>query len=122
MSRLWYSAIILVGITGVVTSLYPAFSGEPADVLGLWIACMSIATIISVLVISRFSVPPIPAIRLSAVFMVGGVLLAYVSPLGFIVLGTLAGIVMVAQMSALAGEKDRQGCSWAFFRPPVISE
>ncbi|MGB7992929.1 MFS transporter, partial [Methanoregula sp.] len=114
-NRLWYSAIILVGITGVVTSLYPTFSGEPADVLGLWIACMSIATIISVLIVSRFSIPPIPAIRLSAVFMVGGVLLAYVSPLGFIVLGTLAGIVMVAQMSVLACEKDRQGCIMGLF-------
>jgi MFS family permease len=47
--------------------------------------------------------------------MVGGVLLAYVSPLGFIVLGTLAGIVMVAQMSVLACEKDRQGCIMGLF-------
>ena len=114
-SRLWYSAIILVGITGVVTSLYPSFSGEPADVLGLWIACMSVATIISVLIVSRFSLPPRSAIRWSAVFMIGGVLLAYISPLGFIVLGTLAGIVMVAQMAVLACEKDRQGCIMGLF-------
>jgi MFS family permease len=114
-NRLWYSAIILVGITGVVTSLYPTFSGEPADVLGLWIACMSVATVISVLIVSRFSIPPIPAIRWSAVFMIGGVLLAYVSPLGFIVLGALAGIVMIAQMSVLSCEQDRQGCIMGLF-------
>ena len=114
-NRLWYSAIILVGITGVVTSLYPSFSGVPADILGLWIACMSVATIISVLIASRFSFPPIPAIQWSAVFMIGGVLLAYVSPLGFIILGALAGIVMVAQMSVLSCEQDRQGCIMGLF-------
>jgi len=113
--RLWYSAIILVGITGVIASLYPSFSGEPADVLGFWIAGMSVTTIITVLVISRFSVPALPAIRWSAVFMIGGVLLAYVSPLGFIVLGALAGIVMVAQMTVLAGERDRQGLVMGLF-------
>jgi MFS family permease len=107
--RLWYSAIILVGITGVIASLYPAFSGEPADVLGFWIAGMSVTTIITVLVVSRFSVPALPAIRWSAVFMIGGVLLAYVSPFGFVVLGALAGIVMIAQMAVLAGVQDRQG-------------
>ena len=113
--RLWYSAIVLVGITGVVASLYPAFSGEPADMLGFWIAGMSVMTIITVLVISRFPVPALPAIRWSAVFMIGGVLLAYVSPLGFIMLGTLAGIVMIAQMTALAGEQDYQGLVMGLF-------
>src|SRR5208337_3727651 len=29
--RLWYSAIVLVGITGVVSSLYPEFSGQSPD-------------------------------------------------------------------------------------------
>ena len=114
-SRLWYSAIILVGTTGVITSLYPAFSGEPADVLGLWIAGMSMTTILSVLLVSRCSIPALAAIRWSAVLMIGGVLLAYISPWGFVVLGALAGIVMVAQMSVLACEKDRQGCVMGLF-------
>ena len=76
---------------------------------------MSVTTIITVLVVSRFSVPALPAIRWSAVFMIGGVLLAYASPLGFIVLGALAGIVMVAQMAVLAGEQDRQGLVMGLF-------
>ena len=42
---LWFSSIILIGITGVVTSLYPQFSGASSDQLGIWIAGMSIATI-----------------------------------------------------------------------------
>lgn len=111
---LWYSAIILVGITGAVTSLYPSFSGEPADVLGLWIAGMSVTTIFTVLVFSRFSVPALPAIRWSAVLMIGGVILTYKSPLGFVVLGALAGIVMVAQMTVLAKE-EHQGCIMGLF-------
>jgi len=114
-ARLWYSAIILVGITGVIASLYPAFSGEPADVLGFWIAGMSIATIVTVLVVSRLPAPALPAIRWSAVFMIGGVIIAFLSPLGFVVLGALAGIVMVAQMAILAGERDRQGLVMGLF-------
>jgi MFS family permease len=114
-ARLWYSAIVLVGITGVVSSLYPGFSDKPADVLGFWIAAMSVTTIIAVLVFSRFPVPALGAIRWSAIFMIGGVLLAYISPFGFVVLGALAGIVMVAQMEVLSGERDRQGLVMGLF-------
>ncbi|MGD0533949.1 MAG: MFS transporter [Methanoregula sp.] len=112
---LWYSAVVLVGITGVVSSLYPKFSGEAPDTLGLWIAGMSIATIVTVLVVSRIPLPPVPVIRWSAIFMAGGVLLAYVSPLGFIVLGALAGVVMIAQMVFLAGVPDHQGLLMGLF-------
>jgi len=114
-ARLWYSAIILVGITGVVSSLYPGFSGETADLLGYWIAAMSIATIVTVLAVSRVPFPARAAIRWSAVFMIGGTLFTYFSPLGFIVLGALAGIVMVAQMTVLAEEKDCQGLVMGLF-------
>ena len=111
---LWYSAIVLVGITGVVTALYPAFSGYTADILGLWISGMSISTIGTVLIISRVTLPPIPAIRWSAVLMAVGAGIAYFSPLGFIILGALAGVVMVAQMNVLAGGED-QGCIMGLF-------
>ena len=47
--------------------------------------------------------------------MIGGVLLAYISPFGFVVLGALAGIVMVAQMEVLAGERDREGLVMGLF-------
>ena len=47
--------------------------------------------------------------------MIGGVLLAYASPLGFIVLGALPGIVMVAQMAVFPGEQDRQGLVMGLF-------
>jgi MFS family permease len=112
---LWYSAIILVGTTGVVTSLYPEFSGYSPDTVGIWISLMSIATILAVLVVSRLSLPPVPAIRWSAALMVVAVMVSFYSPLGFILIGILAGIVMIAQMSYLAGVKDHQGTAMGLF-------
>ncbi|MFA6225701.1 MAG: MFS transporter [Methanoregula sp.] len=112
---LWYSSVILIGITGVVISLYPEFSGVSPDIAGIWIALMSVATIIAVLVASRLSLPPVPAIQWSAVLMVIGVLLTFYSPLGFIVIGALAGIVMIAQMAFLADIKEPQGFIMGLF-------
>jgi len=108
-SRLLYSAIILIGITGVATSLYPTYSGYTADIVGLWIAGMSVATIITVMIVSNTSFPMLKMIRLSAILMAAGIILTYKSPLGFIILGSLAGVVMVAQMFILADETERQG-------------
>jgi MFS family permease len=76
---------------------------------------MSIATILSVLVVSRLSLPPVPAIRWSAALMVAGVLISFYTPLGFVIIGTLAGIVMIAQMAYLAGVKDHQGTAMGLF-------
>ncbi|MGB8219206.1 MAG: MFS transporter [Methanoregula sp.] len=112
---LWYSAVILVGITGVVSSLYPKFSHDAPDTLGLWIAGMSIATIVTVLAVTRIPFPPVPVIRWSALFMAAGVLITYVTPLGFIILGSLAGVVMIAQMAYLSGVSDHQGLLMGLF-------
>lgn len=112
---LWYSSVILVGITGVVVSLYPAFSGMSSDIVGIWIALMSISTIITVLAASRISLPPVQTIRWSAVLMVFGVLISFYSPVGFIVIGALAGVVMIAQMSFLAEIKEHQGIAMGLF-------
>lgn len=112
---IWYSTVVLIGITGVVTSLYPKFSGASSDLLGLWIAGMSIATIIAVLVISRFSFDEIRAIRLSAILMMAGVMVAFISPAGFLVLGFLAGVVMIAQMAFLSRIREFQGIAMGLF-------
>jgi MFS family permease len=112
---IWYSSIILIGITGVVTSLYPKFTGAAPDLLGLWIAGMSIATILSVLAISRFPIHEILAIRISAILMMVGVAVSYVSPAGFLVLGAVAGIVMIAQMAFLARVREHQGTAMGLF-------
>jgi len=112
---LWYSSVILVGITGVVVSLYPEFSGVSSDIAGFWIALMSISTIITVLAASRMSLPPVQTIRWCAVLMVFGVLFTFYSPLGFMVMGALAGVVMIAQMAFLAGVKEHQGIAMGLF-------
>lgn len=112
---LWYSSVVLIGITGVVTSLYPQFSGAPSDLLGIWIAGMSIATIASVLIFSRTEMQPVPAIRNAALLMAGGVILSFFSPAGFLVLGALAGIVMIGQMAFLAGISENQGTVMGLF-------
>jgi MFS family permease len=112
---LWYSAVILIGITGVLTSLYPEFSGYSPESVGIWISLMSITTIAGVLVASRLSLPPVLTIRWSAVLMVIAVMVAYYSPLGFVMIGIGAGIVMIAQMSFLAQVKDHQGVAMGLF-------
>jgi len=112
---LWVSSLVLVGITGVVSSLYPQYSGASSESLGYWIAGMSVATIGAALAASRVSLPPVPAIRWSAVLMAAGVVFAFFSPGGFPVLGALAGIVMIAQMALLAGVKEHQGVVMGLF-------
>lgn len=112
---LWYSSVIIVGITGVVISLYPKFSGMSSDHVGIWIALMSVSTIIAVLIASRLTLRPILVIRWSAVLMISGVLLTFYSPLGFIVIGALAGIVMIAQMGFLAAIDAPQGSAMGLF-------
>ena len=112
---LWYSAMILIGITGVVTSLYPKFSGYSTESVGIWISLMSVATIAGVLVASRLSLPPVPTIRWSAILMVIAVMVSYFSPLGFVMIGIGAGVVMIAQMAFLAQVKDHQGIAMGLF-------
>jgi MFS family permease len=112
---LWYSAIVLIGITGIVTSLYPKFSGASSDHLGIWIAGMSVATIAAVLLCSRVHLPPAPAIRWSAALMAGAVLISFFSPAGFLLIGALAGVVMIAQMAFLAGVREHQGIVMGLF-------
>ena len=106
---LWYSAVILIGITGVLTSLYPKFSGYTPDSVGNWISLMSVATIAGVLVASRLSLPPVLTIRWSAILIMISVMVSFYSPLGFVILGICAGVVMIAQMSFLAGVREHQG-------------
>jgi MFS family permease len=112
---MWYSSVILIGITGVVTSLYPKYSGFSPDSVGNWISLMSIATIAGVLVASRLSLPPVPTIRWSAIFMVIAVLVTFYSPFGFVMLGICAGVVMIAQMTFLAQVRDHQGVTMGLF-------
>jgi len=112
---LWYSTIVLIGITGVASSLYPEHAEADFGQAGFWLALMSIATIATVLACSRVTLEPVPAIRISAVLMAGGVVLLYFSPAGFIILGAAAGAVMIAQMAYLAGSRKHQGTAMGLY-------
>jgi len=110
-----YSSVVLIGTTGVATALFPDHSAFPADAAGFWIAGMSIATIVSVMVVSRFPLEEIRMIRISSLLMAGGILLLAWSPAGLLVLGAVAGLVMIAQMALLAGEREHQGIAMGLF-------
>jgi MFS family permease len=112
---LWYSSVVLIGITGVVTSLYPKYSGYSPDSVGIWISLMSFATIAGVLVASHLSLPPVPTIRWSALFMLIAVFVTYFSPYGFVMIGVFAGIVMISQIAFLARVRDHQGIAMGLF-------
>lgn len=112
---LWISAIVLIGITGVVTSLYPAFSPAEADIDSIWIAGMSISTILTSLVISRIPLQPASTIGAGSLLIAAGVIVIQYSPVGFIVIGTAAGIVMIAQMDFLARTGISQGTAMGLF-------
>jgi MFS family permease len=112
---LWYSSVVLIGVTGVVTALYPAFSGNKPDLLGIQIASMGVATVGAVLIVSHLSLPPVRTIRTAAVLMAAGVLICFVSPWGFVILGALAGTVQIAQMAFLAESRDMQGAAMGLF-------
>lgn len=110
-----YSSVILIGITGVITSLYPEFSGMSPENIGLWTAGMSVATIGAVLTVSRISLNDIRTLQVSAVLMTAGVVVTFISPLGFLAVGFIAGVVMIAQMSLLARDSGHQGVAMGLF-------
>ncbi|WP_292367897.1 MFS transporter [Methanoregula sp. UBA64] len=112
---LWYSAVVLVGITGVASSLYPDYSKISPDLVGFWIAAMSVATIVTVLVASRIRRFSGRIILGSSLLMAGAVLFIPVSPVAFVILGALAGVVMIAQMAFLAQVPGRQGLLMGLF-------
>lgn len=113
--HLWYSAVVLIGVTGVITSLYPGFSGVTPDTAGVWIAGMSLATIAGVLVFSRVEIPPLRTIRFAAGLMAAGIICSFFTPVGFLVVGALAGTVMIAQMAVLAEKCSHQGVAMGLF-------
>lgn len=112
---LWLSAVVLIGITGALTAHYPEYTGLPSDLISVQIAAMSVATAVAVLVTSHSRFDPVALIRIASVAMAAGVLLVIVSPWGFLVIGWLAGMVMVAQLSFLAIAESRQGLVMGLF-------
>ena len=112
---LWFSSLVLIGATGAVSALYPQFSGQPAETIGLELAVMNGMTVVAVLLASRVNLPPLPTLRISALAMAGAVLLTFFSPLGFPIIGAVAGVVMISQLAFLAQAGSHQGVFMGLF-------
>jgi MFS family permease len=114
-SWMWFSSVILIGITGAVTALYPQFSGNSPETIGLQIAAMNGATAIAILLVSHLKFAPIPTIRIAAIFSAAAVMASYITSWAFIVIGAFAGIIMIAQLAFLADAGAEQGTFMGLF-------
>lgn len=112
---LYVSAFLLIGATGAVTALYPEFTGRSAELLGMQIALQNIGTIVAVLVASRLRLDPVPTIQAGSVVLGVSVLLCYLTPAGFAVMGMAAGVVTIAQMAFLAQTSRGQGVTMGLY-------
>jgi DHA1 family quinolone resistance protein-like MFS transporter len=118
---LYISALVLLGATGVVSALYPAYTGGAPTTLSLEIGLMYTATFITVLVASRVHLPAVISIRVSSFLMAASVLLCYVTPLGFVLVGVLGGVVIISQMAYLADTGIPQGAAMGLFNVSTYS-
>jgi MFS family permease len=112
---MWFSSVVLIGITGAVTALYPQYSGNSPETIGLQIAAMNGATAVAIILVSRQKFAPIPTIRIAAIFSAAAVIASYVTSWGFIVIGAFAGIIMIAQLAFLADAGKEQGTFMGLF-------
>lgn len=120
---LYLSAVVLVGVTGVVTALYPEFTGESPAVLSIQIGTMYVATIVTSLIAPALVIRPVPTIRIAAVVMGAAVIGSYLAPasnmlvafLMFAAIGGLAGFAINAQLAFLAETRLPQGAATGLF-------
>ncbi|MDH7592846.1 MAG: MFS transporter [Methanomicrobiales archaeon] len=112
---LYVSVTILLGATGVVSSLYPEFSGGAPSLLSLQIGLMHTATMITVYASSQIQLQPVLTIRATGLLMAVSVLSCYLSPIGFLLVGAVAGVAINAQLAFLAETGASQGAVMGLF-------
>ncbi|HUU76478.1 MAG TPA: MFS transporter [Methanoregulaceae archaeon] len=112
---LWVATVIIIGTTGAVTAIYPEFTDLSPQIIGIQIAAMNISTAVAVFLVSRANLPPIPTIRVSSILMAAAVILTFFTPWGFILIGALAGVVIIATLAFLASAEARQGVVMGLF-------
>jgi predicted MFS family arabinose efflux permease len=112
---LWYSVIILLGITGFIQAVFPELSDLSSSETGIALACMNLATIIATLFAPRFQVEPVLLIRISSVLM-GGLVLAFISfPASIFLMGGVAGLIIISQINYLAFAEEHQGVAMGIY-------
>lgn len=112
---MWFSAVVLIGITGAVTALYPDYSGSSPEIIAVQIAAMNGATALAVILVSRVKFDPVPTIRIAALFSAAAVITSYFTSWAFIIIGLFAGIIMIAQLAFLADAGPEQGIFMGLF-------
>ncbi|HWQ63529.1 MAG TPA: MFS transporter [Methanospirillum sp.] len=112
---LWFSVIVLLGITGFVQALYPDLSGLAASEVGTALAVMNLATIISSITAPWFRIEPVLLIRISAILMAILVLVFVQYPSSIFIMGFVAGLVMISQISYLAMAERKQGVAMGLY-------
>ncbi len=112
---LFVAAVVLVGMTGAVAAIYPAYTGNDSSVLALQLATINIATVVAVLITPRINLRPAPTIRVASLLMAGAVVAGYVTPYAFPVIGALSGVIIVAVLAFLAETKIQQGVMTGLF-------
>ena len=112
---LWFSVIVLLGINGFVQAIYPEISGLPAQEVGTALAVMNLATIIASLAAPWFRIEPVLLIRISAVLMGVFVLIFIEYPFSVFIMGFVAGLIMISQISYLATAEEKQGVAMGLY-------
>jgi hypothetical protein len=114
-SPLWYSVVILLGITGFVQAIYPEISGLSSTDIGITLAIMNLATIIASLTAPWFRIEPVLLIRVSAICMAVLVLIFTQFPYSVFIMGFAAGLIMISQIRYLAIAEQHQGIAMGLF-------
>lgn len=112
---LFWSVLVLLGVTGGVTAIYPDYSDMESVSLGLIVAGMNIATMCSSLLSAHAHLPPLKTIRVAAIISAFAVLLCMENLLGFILLGFLSGFVIISQLSYLSYSEKEQGTTMGLY-------
>ncbi len=106
---LWLSVIVILGATGVVQSLYGAYTHESPAIVGTKLALMNGATIVASLIAPRISLRPLHIIRICAIICAISLILVSSTVVMIPILGIIAGIAYIAQMGYLAGKIKKTG-------------
>ncbi len=112
---LWVSVIVLIGITGFVQAVFPDLSGLTAGEIGTALAVMNLASIIASLLTPRLRLEPVLLIRLSALVMSILTLVFLTFPLSIFLMGGIAGLITVSQITYLATAERHQGLAMGLY-------
>lgn len=112
---LWLSVIILVGSTGYVQAVLPELSGYPVHEVSIVLATMNFATIITSLLTPYIKIEPVLLIRISALIMIPLLFTFLLSPIVVLIMGGVAGFIMVSQVGYLTFAEERQGIAMGLY-------